>query len=81
MMVLHGADPVFLGMRGTNNDMKLAMMVTLHWRERGQCPVVSEGVRLKEGSDNGRQTSVGGVALTTTAITVCLVAGYTIYEG
>ena len=51
VMVLHGATPAFLGMCGGNNDMKLASMVTLHWREWGQSRVVSNSARLKEGSN------------------------------
>jgi hypothetical protein len=55
-------------------------MVTLHWREGGTHWVVSKGARLKVSAIDGRQTRVGGVALTTTVVTVCLVGGYTIDE-
>jgi len=49
MMAPHDTNPAFVGTRGSNNDMKLAMTVTLHLREGRQHCVVGGGTRWKEG--------------------------------
>ena len=65
VMAPHGANPVFLGTRSGNNDMKLVTTVILHWRKGGQCCVVGGGAEVC-------QTSIGGVASTRATIKLAL---------
>jgi hypothetical protein len=77
-MVPDSADPVFVGKRGGNADKKLATTDTLHQQdEEVGVPLLMEVGGYRKAAVHSRHASIGGVASTSSAVTVCLVGSET----